>query len=110
MNKEAKLFKALADPTRLRLAVMLAIKGEMCVCELVEALAEPQYKISRHLGVMRADNLVTVRRQGTWMMYQLAEPASELETCLFDCFRDCLNKHPDIKADLKRFKQASCKT
>lgn len=34
MKEEAALFKALCDPIRLRLAVLLAIRGEICVCEL----------------------------------------------------------------------------
>ena len=38
MNKEAALFKVLADPTRLRLAILLAIKGETCVCMLADGL------------------------------------------------------------------------
>ena len=38
MEDEADLFKVLADPTRLRLAVLLSIEGETCVCMLAEAL------------------------------------------------------------------------
>ncbi|NIP24953.1 MAG: metalloregulator ArsR/SmtB family transcription factor [Phycisphaerae bacterium] len=107
MDSEAKLFKILADSTRLRLAIILAIKGELCVCELVEALGEPQYKVSRHLGIMRTENLVEVRREGAWMYYRLCNPTSELERCLFECFRECLVKHETIHADLTRLKDAA---
>ncbi len=110
MQAEAQLFKVLADPTRLKLAILLAVRGQMCVCELVHALDEPQYKISRHLAVMRAENIVQARRQGTWMHYRLAEPANELEKCLFDCFRDCLKAQTPIQNALNRLKEDQCAT
>ncbi|MHC4194373.1 MAG: ArsR family transcriptional regulator, partial [Planctomycetota bacterium] len=51
MENEAAVFKVLADPTRLRLMVLLSIQGETCVCKLAEALNAPDFKISRHLGI-----------------------------------------------------------
>lgn len=108
MDSEAQFFKVLADPTRLRLAILLAIKGEVCVCELAGALDEPQYKVSRHLGIMRSNGLVEVRRNGTWMYYRLRDPAGELERCLFDCFRDCLKTHTAVRSDLKRLEKVTC--
>ena len=97
MDTEVELLKALAEPTRLRLAVLLAHNGETCVCRLALALAAPEFRISRHLAVMRARGLVRARRQGTWMHYRLAKPCSELERCLQQCFRDCLASHGTIK-------------
>ena len=64
-------FKALADPTRLRLLMLLAREGELCVCELTHALREIQPKISRHLGLLRAAGLVQDRREGQWIYYRL---------------------------------------
>ena len=108
MENEAAFFKVLADPTRLRLAVLLSIKGETCVCELVEALGAPQYTISRHLGKMRSAGLVEVRREGTWMLYKLAKARNRLEECLQECFRDCLADHKTVKKDMKRLSKATC--
>ncbi len=65
------LFHALADPTRLRSVVLLSREGELCVCELTHALAEIQPKVSRHLALMREAGLVTGRRVGQWVFYQL---------------------------------------
>jgi len=107
MEQEAAIFKALSDPTRLRLAVLLAIEGETCVCKLTEALDEPQFKISRHLSVMRAAGIVTARRDGAWMHYKLAKPRHKLEACLQDCFLNCLVEHKTTKADLKRLKKST---
>ncbi len=108
MQEEAALFKSLSDPTRLRLAVLLAIRGEVCVCDLAEALGEPDYKISRHLGILRSEGLVEARRDGTWMYYRLVEGQSGLEKCLHECFRHCLNEHPTVREDLMRLKKRTC--
>jgi len=109
MQSEADLFKVLADPTRLRLAVLLAVKGETCVCQLAQALDAPDFKISRHLGIMRSAGLVEARREGTWMHYKLSPVRSRLEKCLQECFRDCLASHKTVRADLKRLPKAVCK-
>ena len=61
---------ALADDTRLRL-VHLLLQRELCVCELVDALRMPQYKVSRHLRTLRAAGLVEARRDGRWMHYRV---------------------------------------
>ncbi len=109
MENEAAFFKLLADPTRLRLAVLLSIEGETCVCELAEALDAPEYKISRHLGIMRSAGAVKTRREGTWMFYKLSNARNRLEECLQECFRDCLADHKTVKTDMKRLAKATCK-
>jgi len=108
MKEEADLFKILADPTRMKLAVLLSIKEEVCVCALAQALNEPDYKISRHMGIMRSARLVEARREGTWMYYKLVNPRSRMEECLWDLFRDCLTDHPAVKACLERLDKAQC--
>jgi ArsR family transcriptional regulator len=107
MENEAQFFKVLSDPTRLRLVVLLAVRGEMCVCEFVEALGEPQYKVSRHLGIMRAENLVEARREGTWIYYKLCKPTNDLQQCLFDYFQHCSVKHKMVRINLKKLKKTS---
>ena len=108
MQDEADLFKALSDPTRLRLVVLLALHGEVCVCVMAEALDEPNFKISRHLRVLRSTGIVEARREGTWMHYRLAEPRTRLEGCLQECFRDCLKDHETTVADTARLENAVC--
>ena len=70
MQDLTRLLAVLADPTRLRL-VRLLLRQELCVCEMMDALQMPQYKISRHLRRMRAVGLVEARRRGRWMHYQI---------------------------------------
>jgi ArsR family transcriptional regulator len=108
MNKEAAFFKVLSDPTRLMLAVLLSIQGETCVCMLAQAISESDFKVSRHLGIMRLRGVVEARRDGTWMYYRLANPKNQLEKCLLDCFRNCLDKNKTVISALKRLKRAKC--
>ena len=67
------LFRALGDTTRLRCLMLLLREGELCVCELTEALALSQPKISRHLAHLRDAGITDVRRDGTWVFYRVAE-------------------------------------
>lgn len=69
-----RLFKALADETRLRIVALLA-HGELCVCHLEHALRLSQPKVSRHLGSLRSAGIVAQRRAGTWVYYRLARQA-----------------------------------
>ncbi len=108
MQEAADLFKALSDPHRVRLAILLALRGELCVCEMAAALGVPEYKISRHLSVLRSAGIVEARRDGTWMQYKLSAPRHRLDECLRECFRDCLANHRTVQADLQRLAQANC--
>jgi len=73
INSES-LFQALSDNTRLRIVRLLATTGqEICLCELVDALLEPQYKLSRHLKALRQAGLLTSQKDGRWVYHRLAE-------------------------------------
>lgn len=65
------LSKALADQTRLRMLMLLATAGELCVCELTEVLQLAQPKISRHLAILRESGLLQDRKAGLWVYYQV---------------------------------------
>lgn len=72
MNIDAhSLFSALSNEIRLRCLVLLQLEGELCVCELTHALELSQPMISRHLALLRSSGLVTDRRSGQWIYYQL---------------------------------------
>jgi ArsR family transcriptional regulator len=60
------------DLTRRCVLALLRIEGEMCVCELVAALEEPQPGVSRNLAVLREGGWLVSRREGTWIHYRLA--------------------------------------
>ncbi len=70
MKKVINIFKALSDPIRLRIINLLYIQ-ELCVCEIVDTLALPQPKISRHLTILKNAGLIDDRKQGQWVFYDL---------------------------------------
>jgi ArsR family transcriptional regulator, arsenate/arsenite/antimonite-responsive transcriptional repressor len=69
----ARLLKALADPTRLRLVSMVAAHegGEACVCELTEPLGLTQPTISHHLKILVDAGILTRAKRGVWAYYAL---------------------------------------
>lgn len=64
-------FRSLSDSTRLRCLMLLQWQGELCVCELTQALNLSQPKISRHLAALRAAGVVLDRRAGQWVHYRI---------------------------------------
>ncbi|MGQ9723227.1 MAG: ArsR/SmtB family transcription factor [Candidatus Jordarchaeum sp.] len=64
------LFKAIADPNRLKILKILAIR-EMCVCELNVALNISQGTISHHLKILQEAKLIKGRIKGKWNYYQV---------------------------------------
>lgn len=65
------LFAALANPTRLRCLLLLLQHEELCVCELTHVIGAAQPNMSRHLGQLREAGLLTDRREGQWIYYQI---------------------------------------
>jgi len=76
----ASRFRALADPTRLRILDQLRRREEASVGELTEALGSSQQNVSKHLGALRSEGFVARRKQGTSSLYRIADPAV-LELC-----------------------------
>jgi DNA-binding transcriptional ArsR family regulator len=68
-----KLYKALAHPVRLHLLHLL-LHQEACVCHLTCVMRRPQPYISQQLGKLRDAGLVTDRRDGQTVYYQVANP------------------------------------
>ncbi len=68
----ATLFKALADPTRVRLIACL-LHGECCVHELAEIVGPSQSAVSHQLRLLRTMRLVNARREGRHVYYSLAD-------------------------------------
>jgi ArsR family transcriptional regulator, cadmium/lead-responsive transcriptional repressor len=69
----SKYFRALGEPTRLRILELLLVHEELSVGELVERLAEPQPKVSNHLACLRWCGFVTTRREHRAVHYRVAD-------------------------------------
>jgi len=70
-----RVFRALADPTRVRILHLLR-DGALCVGDLVSILRVPQPTASRHLAYLRRAGLVEDERRGQWSFYRLARPGA----------------------------------
>ena len=99
------LFRAFADPTRLRILNLL-VEGEVCVCDLCSILHEIQPKVSRHLAYLRRAGLVDVRQDGKWKHYRIKRGAQGLERALINCVRSCLREIDVLQADLDRLRSS----
>jgi ArsR family transcriptional regulator len=69
----ALLFKAVADPVRLRLLSLIACHegGESCVCDLLDAFDMTPPSVSYHLRILREAGLISSERRGTWVYYRV---------------------------------------
>jgi ArsR family transcriptional regulator len=95
------MFRAFADPTRLRLLHLLR-DGEFCVSDIIQILRVPQAKTSRHLIYLRQAGLVDSRRQGLWIFYRLSSPRSVFHRKLLECLEQCFVGVPGRVADRRR--------
>jgi ArsR family transcriptional regulator len=73
MIDAAQFFKCLSDDTRLYATLLIHQEGELCVCELMEALDDSQPKISRHLAQLRNCGILDDERRSQWVFYSLSK-------------------------------------
>jgi len=73
----AHVFKAIADPTRLRLLSLIAAHqdGEACICDLTDPVALTQPTVSHHMRVLVDAGLLTRNQRGKWAYYRLVDGA-----------------------------------
>jgi ArsR family transcriptional regulator len=95
------MFRAFSDRTRLRILHLLQ-DGEVCVGDLVGVLRLPQPTVSRHLAYLRRAGMVHVRKDGLWVFYGLAVPATAFHEKLLACLGACFADVPEIARDAKR--------
>jgi ArsR family transcriptional regulator len=71
----ARMFKALGDPTRVRLLSMIAARPgrEACICDLIEPVGLSQPTVSHHMKQLVDAGLVTREQRGRWAFYHLVD-------------------------------------
>ncbi|WP_319764132.1 metalloregulator ArsR/SmtB family transcription factor [Maridesulfovibrio sp.] len=99
MDYLAERLKALSDSTRLRLISLLG-HGELCVCDLMEALHLPQSKVSRHMSILKKTGWVVSKRKGKWIYYQLGKPINPIQARILTMLRNDLSQ---IKQPIKDY-------
>lgn len=75
----ARVFKALGDPTRLRLLSLIAANpdGEACICDLIAPVGLSQPTVSHHMGKLVAAGLAAREQRGKWAYYRVVPEAIE---------------------------------
>jgi ArsR family transcriptional regulator len=82
LDRAVKLFRALADPTRLGILKKLR-NGEQCVCDLMAALDAEQSRLSFHLKCLKEAGVLQDRRVGRWIYYGLNPTAiAEIQSAI----------------------------
>jgi ArsR family transcriptional regulator len=104
MRDLTSLGQAIVDPTRVRIIAALR-RGELCVCELVDALEISQSTLSGHLQVLRKTGLVITRKEGRWIYYSLTDQKSALIELIFSHLKLDADADPRLGRDSKRIER-----
>jgi len=107
MNEITPIFAALADPIRLRCLALIVAEGELCVCELVQALDLPQPKISRHLASLRDAGVLSDRRDAQWVLYARDPEMADWVHKAVDAAVLAVAAEREHLRDIKRLRKAS---
>ncbi|OAB34998.1 transcriptional regulator [Paenibacillus macquariensis subsp. defensor] len=67
------IFKALADPTRMKIAFMLDRAHELCVCDVAAVLGSSMATTSHHLRTLKTMNIAASRKEGKNVIYSLKD-------------------------------------
>jgi ArsR family transcriptional regulator len=114
MKHLAQTLKALSDPIRLRIVLLLQSEGELCVCDLVAVLKLPQSTVSRHLAYLKRSCWVDTRREGVWMHYTLSRKSCDICKELLQTLQQHAGNLPEAADDrtelagFLRNKQSGC--
>lgn len=105
MKIEARLFKSLADETRLKILWLLMVREELCVCDIMGVIGITQSKASRHLRYLYYLGWVSDRREGVWMNYRLSVTPGSPEDKQLKLLADILSSSPEAQALRDRLEQ-----
>lgn len=99
------VFQALSDPHRLRIVTLMLLSDtELCLCDLSESLEEPEYKLSRHLKVLKNSGMISSSRSGKWIYHSLVK--DKLLKGTYDTIKSSYEfKNSVSLSDLKRLKK-----
>jgi ArsR family transcriptional regulator len=108
MEDIAQIYKALSEQMRLRI-LMLLTHGELCVCDLMAVLEEPQSKVSRHVAYLKNSGLIKGKRVGTWMHYFLKEPLEGLAAAHVEFLKRELSGLDWARDDVEKMKEVQAR-
>ena len=95
VNDAVRTFKALSEPTRLRIMLLL-MRRDLCVCELMFVLKMEQSRVSHQLRILRNSGLVQDVRTGRWIIYRVPATARKALRILLKALLE-----PELRASSK---------
>jgi len=106
MHELVKVFRTLADETRIRILKVL-LERECCVCEVMQALDISQTRASRNLGILEDGGFVKSRGDGLWVVYTINEQTvNNYAASLTEMLRGSLSNEGIILQDRERLSHA----
>ncbi len=107
LTETAQAFRALSEPARLRILVLLREAGELCNCQIEAVTGYTNTKISRHLQALKQARLLQFRREGTWIFYSLRAPQQPVHAALQEMLPQMSQWHEVFTQDLARWREVS---
>lgn len=98
-----QFFKALGDENRLRILNLL-FNYELCVCEIEVILNLTQSNVSRHLGKLKSNGIISGFKDAQWIHYRIDESFKDDNSMLMGYLSDMFNKNDTFKEDLRKCK------
>lgn len=103
MEKHLAVFKALSDKTRVRILLLL-MKRDLCVCELMFILKMEQSRVSHQLQVLKNADLVRDERERKWMIYSISPARKKMVLTIFNKVMPELKDTPETQLDKENFR------
>lgn len=101
-----RLLKAISDESRLRILNLIVAADEICVCDIERTLGFSQTKVSRHLTILKAADLVSDRRQGLWTLYAYTGDREPTHRKILKGVAENFASTPLFQQDIMKLRQA----
>ena len=108
MDNISQIYKALSEQMRLRILLLLT-RGELCVCDIMAVLEEPQSKVSRHIAYLKNSGLIQGKRVGTWMHYYIKGDLDMFSAAHLEFLKRKLSGLDWARADREKMKEVQKK-
>ena len=108
MEDISQIYRALSEQMRLRILLLLT-RGELCVCDIMAVLEEPQSKVSRHIAYLKNSGFIQGKRVGTWMHYYIRDDLGKLSAAHVEFLKRQLSGLDWARADREKMKEVQKK-
>ncbi|MCE5326027.1 MAG: metalloregulator ArsR/SmtB family transcription factor [Planctomycetaceae bacterium] len=100
LQMKADIFQAVGHPIRLAIVELLK-DGEMCVCDIATRVGAERSNVSRHLAILLSAGVLSVRKDGLKMIYELTTPCVlNFLSCVTDIVRRKVRSDAKVLANL----------